>query len=143
MTHVEENTESNITKIVEPTYILQPDKDEKFYPTKVKEIADRVILQEVEKAKLNEKWIEDWYEFSDDIEDFSKSLADKIRDECKALNMPRYKLLVQVTVGQRKDQGTSITSRCLWNTSTDRYAAASFENEHFFISTLCFGLYID
>ena len=42
--------------------------------------------------------------------------------------MPRYKIVCQVTLGQRKDQGMRFCSRCLWDTNTDNYATASFKN---------------
>ena len=59
------------------------------------------------------------------------------------MNIPRYKIIVQVTIGQMKDQGVKITSRSLWDTSTDNYATVSFQNEHIWASAIVFGLYTD
>jgi len=88
--------------------------------------------------------MEDWNDFGDDVEELSKDIADKIKEKCKAeLSLPRYKLIVQVTIGQIKDQGARITSRCLWDPSTDRYASTSYQNEHAWASVLVFGLYTD
>ena len=93
---------------------------------------------------MNEKWIEDWNDFGDDVEELSKDIADKIKEKCKEeLNLPRYKLIVQVTIGQKKDQGARVTSRCLWDTSTDRYASTSYQNAHVWVSVLVFGMYTD
>ena len=51
--------------------------------------------------------------------------------------MPRYKIIVQVTVGQVKDQGVRVCSRCLWDTSVDNYASTNFENvSHFYGPTV-------
>ncbi len=78
------------------------------------------------------------------MEDLTKDIAGKIRDHCKkVLKIPRYKLIVQVTIGQRKDQGVRITSRCLWDTSTDQYASTHYQNEHIWASALVFGLYTE
>jgi translation initiation factor 2 alpha subunit (eIF-2alpha) len=95
-------------------------------------------------AQINAKWIEDWNEFGDDFEELSKEIADKIKETCKnELNIPRYKLIVQVTIGQRKDQGVKIVSRCLWDTATDQYASFSYQNEHVWLSAMVFGIYTD
>ncbi len=45
-----------------------------------------------------------------------------------ALNYPRYKVVVQVVLGQNKHQGVKIASRCLWDTETDNYASFSYTN---------------
>ncbi|EED87995.1 dynein light chain, partial [Thalassiosira pseudonana CCMP1335] len=72
----------------------------------------------------------------------SKDISNKIKDNCKTtLALPRYKLIVQVSIGQMKDQGVRVTSRCLWETSTDNYAAATFQNQHIWASAIVFGLY--
>ena len=44
------------------------------------------------------------------------------------ISTPRYKIIVQVTLGEMKDQGVRSTSRCLWDPSTDNYASSSFKN---------------
>ena len=59
------------------------------------------------------------------------------------MNIPRYKVIVQVTIGQMKDQGVKITSRSLWDTLTDNYVTVCFQNEHIWASAIVFGLYTD
>lgn len=44
------------------------------------------------------------------------------------MRCPRYKVVVQVTLGQMRDQGVRVASRCLWDTAHDNYASASFSN---------------
>ena len=130
--------------IILPTYILKPKENEKFYASEVKNIAHNVLVQEIEKANINERWMEEWADFGNDLEDLVKEIADKIKEQCKEkLNLPRYKLISQVTIGQRKDQGVRISSRCLWDTSTDQCASASFQNELIWASALVFGLYTE
>lgn len=95
-------------------------------------------------VQVDDKWVEEWADFGDEFEALSKDIADKIREKCKSsLNVPRYKIVVQVTIGQMKDQGVRITSRCLWDTSTDNYAAVSFQNQHIWASAVVFGMYAD
>ena len=44
------------------------------------------------------------------------------------MNVPRYKIIVQVTIGELKDQGIRVASRCLWDVSTDNYTSVSYTN---------------
>jgi hypothetical protein len=46
----------------------------------------------------------------------------------------RYKIVVQTTVGQMKDQGIRIASRCLWDPTTDNCVSCSFGNVSLFFS---------
>ena len=59
------------------------------------------------------------------------------------MNVPRYKIMVQVTIGQMKDQGIKITSSCLWDTTTDNYATVSFQNQKIWASAIVFAMYTD
>lgn len=95
-------------------------------------------------CQVDDKWVKECADFGDGFETLSKDIADKIKEKIKCtLHIPRYKLVTQVTVGQMKDQGVRITSRCLWDTSTDNYATASFQNQHIWASAIVFGLYTD
>lgn len=59
------------------------------------------------------------------------------------MNIPRYKIIVQVTIGQMKDQGIKITSRCLWDTTADNYASVSIQNQHVWATAIVFAMYTD
>lgn len=62
----------------------------------------------------------------------AKELSDQVKDRVKELGYARYKLLVQVTIGEKKGQGIRLASRCMWDTSTDNCASESFETEALF-----------
>ena len=134
---------AQVPTILEPTYHLGPNENEKFSPSKAKTIAKEILVGELD-GKVDETSVENWADFGDELENLSKDIADKIKERCKqSLNIPRYKILVQVTIGQMKDQGVKITSRCLWDTATDNYATVSFQNQHIWASAIVFGLYAD
>ena len=61
----------------------------------------------------------------------------------ETLKNTRYKIVVQTTVGQMKDQAIRVASRCLWDPNTDNYASTSFKNETIFASVMVFCLYTD
>lgn len=122
---------------------MHPGSKEKFYPSQVKEITQTVLTNEIE-GRIDEKWIEDWQNFPDDFEILSKEISASIKMEVlKKLNLPRYKIVTQVIIGQMKDQGVSITSRCMWEPSSDNYTSASFKNKFIWASAMVFGIYTD
>lgn len=63
--------------------------------------------------------------------------------QVKALGYERYKLIVQVTLGQKKGQAMRLVSRCLWDTATDNFATAYYENDSLYCVCQCYGLYIE
>ena len=55
-------------------------------------------------------------------------------------NSPRYKLVLQATMGEVRGQGARHASRCLWNAETDNYANVRYTNvrkETFISSVSC------
>ena len=142
-TNTTNTTNTNTTDIILPTYHIKPQENQRFSTSKATTIANDILQTEL-KGKVDEKLVEEWSDFGDEFESLSKNIADKIKEKCKSsMNIPRYKVIVQVTIGQMKDQGVKITSRSLWDTSTDNYATVCFQNEHIWASAIVFGLYTD
>ena len=52
-------------------------------------------------------------------------------------------MAVQVSIGQMKDQGVSVASRCLWDIGTDNYASVNYTNETLWANVMVFVLYTD
>lgn len=73
----------------------------------------------------------------------AKQLADDIREKVKLLGFDRYKLVIQVTLGQKTGQAMRIVSRCLWDTTTDSFATETFENESVYCVAQVYGLYFE
>uniref|UniRef100_A0A7S0SJJ9 Tctex1 domain-containing protein 2 n=1 Tax=Mantoniella antarctica TaxID=81844 RepID=A0A7S0SJJ9_9CHLO len=73
----------------------------------------------------------------------AKELADMIKERTKNLGYDRYKLVVQVTVGEKTGQGIRMASRCLWDTATDNFASDFYENASVFCVAMVFGLYYE
>lgn len=107
----------------------------RFYPSVAKKIAYDIIHAELHDQEYDEEDAKTW----------STALADKIRDALRSkfhpryfqeskiaivenMNIPRYKIIVQSTIGQLRDQGIRIASRCLWDVSTDNYTSVSYTN---------------
>ncbi|MBN3325388.1 TC1DB protein, partial [Atractosteus spatula] len=73
----------------------------------------------------------------------TQNLSDLIHSKAKDINPPRYKLVCLVILGQCNDQGLRVTSRCLWDTETDNFAVATFQNTSLFAVAVVYGLYCE
>ena len=71
--------------------------------------------------------------------DVTRAIEERIRD----LEFPRYKVVVQVVVGQNKGQGVNAVSRCLWSVETDTWTSSSYKNASLFAVAMAFGVYFE
>lgn len=74
--------------------------------------------------------------------DLAKELADSIRTQLKALELPRYKILVHVVVGENRGEGVRVGTRCLWDTTTDSVVHESYTNDALFAVATVYGVYL-
>jgi len=123
-----------IIDIVLPTYRMEPEEHERFYPSRAKAIAEKIMAEELNGQVYDEEDAKIW----------SLNISDKVR-LAVSTHIPnsRFKVVVQTILGQVKDQGIRVASRCLWDPSTDNYASASFTNQTMFCNVLVFCLYTD
>lgn len=117
--------------LYENTYITEPTV--KFQRYKVQAVIRQVLKDRMEKQQY------------DPVKgaQTAKQLADDLREKVKALGYEHYKLVIQVTMGQKKGQAMRIVSRSLWDTSTDSFASETFENESLYCVCQVFGLYYE
>lgn len=77
----------------------------------------------------------------------SNELAKLIRDgllkKKDKPRIPRYKLSVQVFVGEKKEQKISLVSKGYWDNYVDNYATYTYETDTFYCSVIAFGFYTD
>eukprot|EP01039_Chlorochromonas_danica_P004114 gene4113-4508_t len=72
----------------------------------------------------------------------SKQLADIIRNRLKNLGYDRYKYVVQVLIGERREQGLYYGNRCFWDSHTDNQASEHFTNDHIFCVATAYAIYL-
>ena len=116
----------------ENTYRLEPSR--KFEASKVKAIIDDVFENYLKKEETYDHKAE---------RQLVKSLAEIIKGRVKELNYERYKIVCTVTIGQLKEQGLRIGSRCCWDAKWDTYAESSFKNKSLFAVATVWGVYYE
>jgi len=72
----------------------------------------------------------------------AKKLSDEIRIKLKELNYDRYKFIVQVIVGERREQGVRMGTRCFWDSGTDNHASETFMNDNIFCVATAYAVYL-
>ena len=55
-------------------------------------------------------------------------ILEDIHDKVKNQNYKRYKIITQVTLGERRGEGASSATRCLWDAESDCMATYTFLN---------------
>jgi tctex1 domain-containing protein 2 len=113
-------------------YQIKPKQREKFKPAKTKE-----ILQEIMSNTLKDKTYS-----HDKAQEFSRFIADDVKSRLKNMNLPRYKFLVQVTVGEQKGQGVRVGTKCFWDYDTDYCTSEVFQNDSLFCLCVVYAVYL-
>ncbi|KAJ8418882.1 hypothetical protein AAFF_G00003810 [Aldrovandia affinis] len=121
---MEENTAEN-------TYIIRPNYQHKFKVGVAKECIREVLKEELAGTQYNPQ----------QIPTLCRSLADCIKDRLKEVGFDRYKLVVQVVIGEQRGEGVKMAARCFWDADTDNYAQDVFMNDSLFCVAAAFGCF--
>ncbi|KAJ1558116.1 hypothetical protein HK096_003468 [Nowakowskiella sp. JEL0078] len=114
--------------VYENTYKMKPDK--KFQSDQVKKMVEEILQTRLVKVKYDPA----------KVPELTKTLANDILASVKKFEYDRYKFVVEVVMGEFKGQGIRVSSRALWDTSTDSYASVSYKNATLFAVAIVFGL---
>lgn len=113
-------------------YLVEPKDHEKFYPSKVTNEVRKILKENLDDFEIDDQ----------SVAMKTEELTSLIRNSVKEnLNLPRYKLVVQVVLGLLKGQGIRFASKCLWDTNSDNFASYTYKNDEFFCTAIVFGLY--
>nr|XP_015210813.1 PREDICTED: tctex1 domain-containing protein 4 isoform X2 [Lepisosteus oculatus] len=118
---------------LENTYKTQPDEGCCFNGHKVQQLLETTLDSYLGEASYNPTT----------CGLLTQNLSDLIHSKAKDINPPRYKLVCLVILGQCSDQGLRVASRCLWDTETDNFAVATFQNTSLFAVAVVYGLYCE
>ncbi|CAE7784335.1 tctex1d1-b [Symbiodinium sp. CCMP2592] len=126
--------EQHQVHVWENTYIMAPKDDEKMLPSKVTAVIKNVM----------EGYLQDKEYAVEDAKAWTLDLSNEIKASVKQdLNIPRYKIIVQVVIGEQASQGIRVASKCLWDVNSDNWASYTFENQSLFAVGMVFGCYYE
>ncbi|KAK3742349.1 hypothetical protein QZH41_007858 [Actinostola sp. cb2023] len=124
---------TTLNPIIEPRNTYRTEPVNRFSTKEVKD-----VIEEAFKEYL------DGYSYDYDFcKDTSKRLSEVIKQRVKYLGFTRYKIICVVYMGQVKNQGMRIGSRCLWNTQCDNVAEGTYRNGELFAVATVFGAYYE
>uniref|UniRef100_A0A0R3RIY6 Tctex1 domain-containing protein 2 n=1 Tax=Elaeophora elaphi TaxID=1147741 RepID=A0A0R3RIY6_9BILA len=111
--------------------VIRPTNQEKFRAT-----VGRRILEEVLAESLGGYIFE-----SCSAEQLSNSIASVIQNRLKGLNLPKYKYIIQVILGEECGQRVRAHAACMWDSDTDSVARHVYANEHLFCEAAIFAIF--
>ncbi|KAF3690817.1 Tctex1 domain-containing protein 2 [Channa argus] len=122
------------------TYLIRPNYQNKFKPTIVKECIREIVREKLSGVRYN----------AEEVANLSHSLAECIKDKVKNAGFDRYKLVVQVVIGEQRGQGVKTACSVLWRflepiTTEDKRMddRCSNPNERFGFKVCCSELTVD
>lgn len=66
-----------------------------------------------------------------------------VKARVKDLMIPRYKIIVIISIGQIRDQNMRMGSRCLWDETHDNFSSHTFKNSSLFATATVYGVYFE
>lgn len=128
-----QNYSTAIHTIQEPKNTYRTEPVNRFSRKEVTDVMEEVLSEHLDGQIYD-------HEF---CKDTSKKMSDIIKQRVKYMGYSRYKLICLVYMGQVKNQGMRIASRCLWNTQFDNVAEASYRNGELFAVATVFGAFYE
>ncbi|XP_058043879.1 choline-phosphate cytidylyltransferase A isoform X1 [Ahaetulla prasina] len=99
-------------------YHLRPAFHHRFRSSMVKDCIREVLKEELANVQYN----------PEETGTRTKVLSELIRDRLKEKGFHRYKIVVQVVIGEQRGEGVNMAARCFWDADTDNYAQDVFIN---------------
>jgi hypothetical protein len=107
--------------------LQQSEESSKITELSYREKVPVAAMKEILRECLSEKLVNQQYE-GEKCNEAAKQLADLMRNRLKSLGYDRYKYIVQVLIGERREQGVYFGTRCFWDVNTDNQASDTFTN---------------
>ena len=130
--HYSHNFYQPTTKL-ENSYSLGPNENQKFNASRVQKLVNDILANHLENVK---------YE-PNKCRDMVQLLSDEIKTRIKSIVYKRYKLVVNLTIGQNTGNSIIIASRALWNTDCDNGCTVQFKNSSLYAIASIFAVYFD
>ncbi|XP_060823375.1 dynein light chain Tctex-type protein 2B-like [Bombus pascuorum] len=129
--NVEVLDDSETVTLEQPVYQIRPQLHEKFKPLNAKEVIHNVLFDQLSAKTYDAQEAAQW----------TKDIADLIREKVKELKFKRYKYIVNVVLGEQHGAGVKMGTRCIWDAEADTYAYDSFLNDTIFCVATVYAVY--
>mmetsp|Transcript_15799 Transcript_15799/g.40878 ORF Transcript_15799/g.40878 Transcript_15799/m.40878 type:complete len:143 (+) Transcript_15799:83-511(+) len=131
-------------KVYENTYQMGPRDDQKVSIPRVEEVIKRVLNEKMEMTLEKDPTKRDkhlWIYDHEEVGEMSREACEAIQQGVKELGYTKYKLIVQVQMGENNGQALRTASRCLWAPESDVSVSGSFVKGRMFAVATVFCLY--
>ncbi|KAM4041569.1 dynein light chain Tctex-type protein 2B isoform 2-T2 [Anomaloglossus baeobatrachus] len=115
----------------ESAYCIRPNFQHKFRTAAVRNCIRSVLKEELKSKQY----------IPEEVPELTRSLSETIKDKLKDMGFDRYKMVVQVVIGEQRGEGVKMAARCFWDADTDNYAEEVFMNESLFCVAAAFGCF--
>ncbi|KAG9493923.1 dynein light chain Tctex-type protein 2B [Eleutherodactylus coqui] len=112
-------------------YSIRPDFHHKFRTAAVKDCIRSVLKEELKSKQY----------VPEEVPQLTHGLSEMIKDKLKEMGFDRYKIVVQVVIGEQRGEGVKMAARCFWDADTDNYAEDVYMNEYLFCVAAAFGCF--
>ncbi|XP_003491940.1 tctex1 domain-containing protein 2-like [Bombus vosnesenskii] len=129
--NVEVLDDAETVTLEQPVYQIRPQLHEKFKPLNAKEVIHNVLFDQLSAKTYDAQEAAQW----------TKDIADLIREKVKELKFKRYKYIVNVVLGEQHGAGVKMGTRCIWDAEADTYAYDSFLNDTIFCVATVYAVY--
>ncbi|KAL7876629.1 hypothetical protein AOLI_G00115920 [Acnodon oligacanthus] len=116
---------------MENTYQLGPAK--RFPVLTVKEILKDVLANYLQEEKYEAEL----------CRQMTKTISEVVKARVKDMMIPRYKIIVVISIGQLTGQNMRMGSRCLWDAASDTFSSHTFKNSSLFAIANVYGVYFE
>ena len=122
---------SELQSSSQQSFQIRPHLADKFRPQAVKEMAQNILSEQLTgKIYANE-----------DVAELTKAIAGLVNEGVTAMDFKRYKLVVQVVLGEQRGAGVKMGARCMWDSDADSYTSAEYENDTLFCVVAVFAVF--
>ncbi|XP_078060629.1 dynein light chain Tctex-type protein 2B isoform X2 [Mustelus asterias] len=115
----------------ENTYSIRPAFQHRFKTAIVKAKINSVLKEELSNKLYN----------PEEVPLMTRNIAEAIKTQVKECAFERYKVVVQVVIGEQRGEGVKMAARCFWDADTDNFAQDVYMNESLFCVAAAFGCY--
>jgi hypothetical protein len=112
---------------------MEPENEYRFRPYKLQDKILEILIEQMKGQTYNPAT----------VNDLVKDISRTVHQLMKTVELPRYKIITQTTIGQKLDQILSVASRCLWDPKTDNMISVNYECRDMFGIVNVYAVYLD